>query len=62
MGFADVETVEIHGNQAILAVQRTCIKDRYAKSGLYGSIRGLSQPDGALPDGATVSTVPDVAV
>ena len=62
MGFADVETVEIHGNQAILAVQRTCIRDRYAKSGLYGSIRGLDQPDGALPDRSTVPTVPGVAI
>ena len=46
----------------VWSVQRTCIGDRYAKSGRKGSIRGLSQPDGALPDGTTVTTVPDVAV
>ena len=46
----------------VWSVQRTCIKDRYAKSGLYGSIRGLDQPDGALPDGTTVPTVPSVAI
>ena len=46
----------------ILAVQRTCVCDRYAESGRKGSIHGLDQPDGALPDGATVPTVPSVAI
>ena len=46
----------------VWSVQRTCIRDRYAKNGREGSIRGLSQPDGALPDGTMVPTVPDVAV
>jgi len=46
----------------VWSVQRTCIGDRYAESGLNGSIRGLDQPDRALPDRSTVPTVPDVAV
>ena len=46
----------------VWSVLRTCVCDRYAKSGLYGSIRGLDQPDGALPDRSTVPTVPNVAV
>ena len=46
----------------IWSVQRTCIRDRYAKSGLNGSIHGLNQPDGAFPDGTTVPTVPSVAI
>ena len=62
MSLTNVETVEIHGNQAILAVLRTCIRDRYAESGRKGSIRGLDQPDGALPDRSTVPTVPGVAI